>query len=310
MTFVPPSSLLPSMALGRPGGAAFDLTLFVRRGSESAFAVVEGRLLDTTALDDLTDSGAGGVEEHRLAGDFHRFGDCAHLEREVHLRLLIHLQDTPARKPSLPAGSPLHKKGDRLRPLRTSFLNPAISAVMVSRRPAMTEWRSISDRSSPRGTRGAGNWPGVSSPPSQRHRAYPTCDNRASAEMAKRGLFITFEGMDGCGKTTQMRRLGKRLRGAGHTVLETVEPGGAAIGLQIRSILLHSANRELSPTTELLLYFAARAQNVDQLILPALGQGRIVLSDRFTDSSLAYQGSGRGLGVETVLALDRIACRG
>jgi len=128
--------------------------------------------------------------------------------------------------------------------------------------------------------------------------------------MAKRGLFITFEGMDGCGKTTQMRRLGKRLRGAGHAVLETVEPGGAAIGLQIRSILLDSANRELSPTTELLLYFAARAQNVDQLILPALGQGSIVLSDRFTDSSLAYQGSGRGLGVETVLALDRIACRG
>jgi len=128
--------------------------------------------------------------------------------------------------------------------------------------------------------------------------------------MAKRGLFITFEGMDGCGKTTQMRRLGKRLRRAGHAVLETIEPGGTGIGLQIRSILLDSANRELSPNTELLLYFAARAQNVDQLIQPALGQGSIVLSDRFTDSSVAYQGSGRGLGVETVLALDRIACRG
>jgi dTMP kinase len=128
--------------------------------------------------------------------------------------------------------------------------------------------------------------------------------------MAKRGIFITFEGMDGCGKTTQMRRLGKRLRGAGHKVLETVEPGGTAIGSQIRRILLDSANRELSPTTELLLYFAARAQNVDELILPALAEGKIVLSDRFTDSSQAYQGCGRGLGAEIVLALDRIACRG
>ena len=128
--------------------------------------------------------------------------------------------------------------------------------------------------------------------------------------MAKRGLFVTFEGMDGCGKTTQMRRLGNRLRGAGHDVLETIEPGGTTIGSQIRGILLDSANKELAATTELLLYFAARAQNVDQLILPALDEGKIVLSDRFTDSSLAYQGCGRGLGAETVLALDRIACRG
>jgi dTMP kinase len=128
--------------------------------------------------------------------------------------------------------------------------------------------------------------------------------------MAKRGVFITFEGMDGCGKTTQMRRLGKRLRGAGHDVLETIEPGGTGIGSQIRAILLDSANRELSPTTELLLYFAARSQNVDELILPALAEQKIVLSDRFTDSSLAYQGFGRRLGAETVLALDRIACRG
>jgi dTMP kinase len=128
--------------------------------------------------------------------------------------------------------------------------------------------------------------------------------------MAKRGVFITFEGMDGSGKTTQMRRLGKGLRGSGHQVVETVEPGGTEIGLQIRSILLDSANRELSPATELLLYFAARAQNVDQLIQPALGEGKIVLSDRFTDSSLAYQGCGRGLGAAAVLALDRIACRG
>jgi dTMP kinase len=128
--------------------------------------------------------------------------------------------------------------------------------------------------------------------------------------MKSRGLFITFEGMDGSGKTTQMRRLAERLRVLGRTVLETAEPGGTAIGREIRRILLDAANQELSPTAELLLYFASRAQNVDQAILPALGRGEIVLADRFTDSSLVYQGCGRGLGVETVLALDRIACRG
>jgi len=128
--------------------------------------------------------------------------------------------------------------------------------------------------------------------------------------MSKRGVFITFEGMDGCGKTTQMHRLGKRLREAGCRVLETIEPGGTEIGLKIRGILLDSANQELAPTAELLVYFAARAQNVSQLILPALNEGQVVLSDRFTDSSLAYQGCGRGLGADTVLALDRIACGG
>jgi dTMP kinase len=128
--------------------------------------------------------------------------------------------------------------------------------------------------------------------------------------MADRGIFITFEGMDGCGKSTQMRRLARRLRREGREVLETAEPGGTDIGLQIRNILLDPANHKLSPTAELLLYFAGRAQNVDEWILPALAEGTIVLSDRFTDSSLVYQGCGRGLGVETVLTLDRIACRG
>jgi dTMP kinase len=128
--------------------------------------------------------------------------------------------------------------------------------------------------------------------------------------MPNRGLFLTFEGMDGSGKTTQMRRLGKRLRGRGRTVLETAEPGGTAIGRKIRQILLDAASQELSPTAELLLYFASRAQNVDEAILPALERGEIVLADRFTDSTLAYQGCGRGLGAEMVLALDRIACRG
>jgi dTMP kinase len=126
----------------------------------------------------------------------------------------------------------------------------------------------------------------------------------------KRGLFITFEGMDGSGKTTQMHRLAARLRGLGRTVIETAEPGGPPIAQKIRRILLDSANQELSPTTELLLYFASRAQNVDEWILPAMGRGEIVLSDRFTDSSLAYQGCGRGLGADAVVALDRIACRG
>jgi dTMP kinase len=116
--------------------------------------------------------------------------------------------------------------------------------------------------------------------------------------------------MDGSGKTTQMHRLAERLRVMGRTVLETVEPGGPPIAQKIRRILLDAANQELSPTTEVLLYFASRAQNVDEWILPALQRGEIVLSDRFTDSSLVYQGAGRDLGAETVGALDRIACRG
>lgn len=124
------------------------------------------------------------------------------------------------------------------------------------------------------------------------------------------GVFITFEGLDGCGKTTQMRLLGERLRAAGRPVVENYEPGGTRIGAQVRRILLDAANHELCPTAELLLYFACRAQNVEEAILPALRRGAIVLSDRFTDSTLVYQGVGRGLGQEVVLALDKIACKG
>lgn len=116
--------------------------------------------------------------------------------------------------------------------------------------------------------------------------------------------------MDGSGKTTQMHRLAARLRGLGRTVIETAEPGGPPIAQKIRRILLDSAHQELSPTAELMLYFASRAQNVDEWIVPAMERGEIVLSDRFTDSSLVYQGYGRGLGAEAVMALDRIACRG
>jgi dTMP kinase len=126
----------------------------------------------------------------------------------------------------------------------------------------------------------------------------------------ERGLFITFEGPDGSGKSTQARMLAERLRSEGRPVLESVEPGGTPIGQQIRRILLDPVNKELTATAELLLMFAARAQNVEQWILPALSEGKIVISDRFTDSSLAYQGAGRGLGENTVLDLDRIACHG
>ena len=126
----------------------------------------------------------------------------------------------------------------------------------------------------------------------------------------RRGLFITFEGPEGSGKSTQLRLLGKKLRGQNRPVLETAEPGGTPIGLQIRRVLLDAKNQELCPTAELLLMFAARAQNVDQAILPALANGQVVLCDRFTDSTLVYQGAARGLGAEVVYDVDRIACRG
>jgi dTMP kinase len=128
--------------------------------------------------------------------------------------------------------------------------------------------------------------------------------------MQGRGRFITFEGIDGSGKSTQMRLLAARLRDRGLEAIETVEPGGTVIGNQIRRILLDSANHDLRPTAELLLYFASRAQNVEECIRPALAAGKIVLCDRFTDSTVAYQGYARGLGVETVRTLDRIACQG
>ena len=128
--------------------------------------------------------------------------------------------------------------------------------------------------------------------------------------MSRPGLFITFEGLDGCGKSTQMQILAGRLRAAGETVIVTVEPGGTSIGGGIRRILLDHANHGMSPTAELLLYFAARAQNLDEILLPALARGEIVISDRWTDSTWAYQGFGRRLGTEVVAALDQIACRG
>lgn len=126
----------------------------------------------------------------------------------------------------------------------------------------------------------------------------------------RHGLFLTFEGLDGCGKTTQMRLLAARLRAEGETVIETAEPGGTEIGGSIRRILLDPANNHLSPTAEMLLYFAARAQNLDEIVRPATARGEMVLCDRWTDSTFAYQGFGRELGTDVICNLDNIACRG
>lgn len=122
-----------------------------------------------------------------------------------------------------------------------------------------------------------------------------------------RGKFITFEGLDGCGKSTQMGKLTDALRAQGHDVVSTREPGGTAIGDRIRSVLLDSKS-DMAAMTELTLMFASRAQQIAEVIEPALAAGRIVLCDRFTDSSEAYQGAGRGLGAKTVLGMHAIVC--
>lgn len=124
------------------------------------------------------------------------------------------------------------------------------------------------------------------------------------------GKFITFEGLDGCGKSTQLEKLAAYLRGRKLQVIATREPGGTATGDRIRTILLDSRTSGLDPHTELALMFASRAQHVHEIILPALHAGKIVLSDRFTDSSEAYQGGGRELGPEPVLTLHRLLCAG
>jgi len=125
-----------------------------------------------------------------------------------------------------------------------------------------------------------------------------------------RGTFITFEGLDGSGKTTQLEMLARRLRRAGVRVAVATEPGGTRIGAKIRAVLLSSRTQNLAAQAELLLYFASRAQNVAEVIEPALKAGDVVLCDRFTDSSLAYQGHGRRLGRRAVMEMDRLACRG
>jgi dTMP kinase len=125
-----------------------------------------------------------------------------------------------------------------------------------------------------------------------------------------RGLFITLEGLDGSGKTTQLRRLAawftKRLPGEQPVV--TRQPGGTETGDRIRALVLDSRQTGLAAMTEMALMFADRAQAIAEVIQPALDQGNVVLCDRFTDSTEAYQGGGRGLGSEVVLELHRLLC--
>jgi dTMP kinase len=128
------------------------------------------------------------------------------------------------------------------------------------------------------------------------------------SDVPVRGKFITFEGLDGSGKSTQVEKLARSLRAHGLSVLVTREPGGTATGEKIRDVLLHSATSGLSPLTEMALMFASRAQHIHEVILPALAEGRIVLCDRFTDSTEAYQGGGRKLGTKLVLQMHEILC--
>ena len=121
------------------------------------------------------------------------------------------------------------------------------------------------------------------------------------------GYFISLEGIEGCGKTTQLRLLADWLRAAKRAVLTTREPGGCPIADQIRAILLTPQSQALVPRAELLLYAAARAQHVDEIVRPALQAGMIVLCDRYTDATLAYQGGGRGLERSLIVELNALA---
>jgi dTMP kinase len=121
-------------------------------------------------------------------------------------------------------------------------------------------------------------------------------------------MFVTFEGVDGSGKSTQARLLAERLRKEGREVVLTREPGGTALGEEVRSLLLHGEH--IAPWAEAALFAAARAQLVDEVIRPALARGADVVSDRYLDSSLAYQGLARGLGIERVLELNLLATSG
>jgi dTMP kinase len=120
-------------------------------------------------------------------------------------------------------------------------------------------------------------------------------------------LFITFEGIEGCGKTTQVNLLANYLEENNISCLKTLEPGGTAIGQDIRKILLDSKNTHLAPLTELILYAADRAQHVSEIIKPALDQGKWVICDRFFDATVAYQGFGRGMNMELIDFLNRQA---
>ena len=124
------------------------------------------------------------------------------------------------------------------------------------------------------------------------------------------GLFVTFEGIDGCGKSTQVALARKALAAQGIACRVTREPGGAAISEKIRSILLSVDNREMCNACEVLLYLAARAQHVHEMIAPRLSAGDVVLCDRFMDATFAYQGAGRGVSMDLLLSMNSFATAG
>lgn len=124
--------------------------------------------------------------------------------------------------------------------------------------------------------------------------------------MINRGLFITFEGVDGCGKTTQMDLLAKYLQTQGYEVVITREPGAKGLGEKIREILLHY-DGEVSSKAESFLFLADRAQHIDKIVNPAIENGKIVLCDRHTDSTIAYQGYGRGVNIDKLRMLNNLA---
>lgn len=128
--------------------------------------------------------------------------------------------------------------------------------------------------------------------------------------MESKGIFIVFEGIDGSGKTTQLKRTKEYLLGRGYDVVETREPGGTAISENIREILLDPANQKMSAECELLLYSASRAQHISEVIAPALKAGKAVLCDRFSLSTVAYQGYGRGIDRDKILAIRDAASLG
>ncbi len=128
--------------------------------------------------------------------------------------------------------------------------------------------------------------------------------------MCMKELFITFEGIDGCGKTTQAERLAAYISSLGHEVVLTREPGGTSVSEKIRSILLDKANHRMAWLTEMLLYMASRAQHTEEIIRPALKRGAVVISDRYMDATLAYQGYGRGLDTNVIRELNAVATSG
>jgi len=122
-----------------------------------------------------------------------------------------------------------------------------------------------------------------------------------------KGIFISFEGIEGTGKSTQAKLLYQHLIDKGHEVILTEEPGGTQIGLKVREVLLSVDHKGMTPLTELLLYNASRTQHIQEVILPAIERGAIVITDRFSDSTFAYQGYGRGIDLGLLDSIDRIA---